>query len=277
MRTWTKDRAPKKAESSPGSRTGISATLKTAAQIALASIAVFLVAGILPASPSEAYANSAEPPGLTVLVPFPTEDLSLTIQLAGNDMSEEISSGKGHKMWEGHYYFWTHGLPMSSLEGAVLLVQSGEKAFEIPLPDDAYGNYNILLTLDYKNETLTAGQPALRQPLLISMRVILTLLIEGLIFLAFGYRKMASWITFLIVNLLTQGALNIILSGGPYYYDGYLLLVLFACESFIILIEVLAFALILREHKKERAVLFAVAANVASFVLGGLLITLFPI
>ena len=36
----------------------------------------------------------------------------------------------------------------------------------------------------------------------------MTLLIEGALFFAFGFRKKLSWVLFIIINLITQGLLN---------------------------------------------------------------------
>ena len=65
--------------------------------------------------------------------------------------------------------------------------------------------------LDLQSRTLTAGQPWWRQPLLVFLRVALTLLLEGIVFFLFGYRQKRSWILFFLVNGLTQLFVNLLL------------------------------------------------------------------
>lgn len=224
-----------------------------------------------------AHANSAEPPGLTVIASFPPDDLTLSIRFADGSLVNAVPLEKETKVWEAYYrfFYWMTEGTRPSLEGAMLVVQSSEKTFECPLPASAFGLYNNLITLDFANESVAAGQSPVRSFLLISMRVILTLLIEGLIFYALGYRSKASWITFIAVNLLTQGALNMALSGPN--LGSYWILAFAFYEMIIFIAEAVAFALILKEQKKGRAIAHALTANLASLILGGLLISQLPI
>ena len=72
------------------------------------------------------------------------------------------------------------------------------------LNQDTGAYYNNLCVLDLQSRTLTAGQPWWRQPLLVFLRVALTLLLEGIVFFLFGYRQKRSWILFFLANGLTQ-------------------------------------------------------------------------
>lgn len=232
---------------------------------------------ILAALTPAALANSAEPPGLTIIVSFPPGDLSLSIRFADGSTTNAVQLQKEQKAWESYYRFF-YGMVAStrpSLEGATLIVQSSENTFECLLPESSFSQYNNLLTLDVENQSITEGQSSARLFLLVSMRVILTLLIEGLIFFAFGYRNKVSWIAFVVINLITQGVLNALLTGpnlGSYWIFGF-----FLYEIIIFIVEITAFALILKEHKKGRAVHYALTANFASLFLGGVLISYLPI
>jgi len=223
------------------------------------------------------YANSAEPPCLTVIVSFPPDDLNLSIRFADGNETDAILLKKEQKAWETYYRFF-YGMAntsKASIKDAILIVNSSEKSFEYPLPTSTFKQYNNLLTLDIKNENISVGQQPFRSALLIAMRVTLTLLIEGMIFFIFGYRKKSSWITFLCVNLFTQGALNILLSGPN--LTSYWIFGLAFYEIIIFIAEAILFAAILKEYKKGRAVTYALVANIISLLLGCILISSLPV
>lgn len=192
-------------------------------------------------------------------------------------MTNAVQLQKEKKAWESYYRFF-YGMVASanpSLEGATLIVQSSENNFECLLPESSFSQYNNLLTLNVENQSITEGQSPARLFLLISMRVILTLIIEGLIFFAFRYRNKMNWIAFIVINLITQGILNALLTGpnlGSYWIFGFVFY-----EIIIFIAEIIAFALILKGHKKSRAVVYALTANFASLILGGVLISYLPI
>ena len=236
---------------------------------------VFLMSVIL--APM-AFPNAAEPPNLIVIVSFPPDDLTLSIRFADGSMTNAIQLYKEQKVWEAYYRFFHRMVEpeKSSFKGAALIAQSNEKNFECLLPESAFKKYNNLLTLNVVNESITEYQSSQARSLfLVSVRVILTLLIEGLIFFGFGYRNKESWIAFIVVNLLTQGALNMIFAGpilGHYWFIGFAF-----CEIVIFIVEMVTFALILKEHKKGRAIVYALTANWASLILGSILITSLPV
>ena len=181
---------------------------------------ILLALAITLAFPLTASANSAEPPTMVVMVMNAPEDL--TVELEIPDLTDEyIYVQKISKMWEQYFRIYYHGTK-ENLENARLLVSSSEKSFSCELPPMSEYNvysYNTLLYLDFDAETLTIGQPAYREPLLIALRVSLTLIFEGLVFFLLGFRKKSSWIAFLIINLLTQGWLNISIAGASIQSD----------------------------------------------------------
>lgn len=222
-----------------------------------------------------ALANSAEPPSLTVLVSNPPDDLSMTLQFSDGSNQEPIQLKKSTKGWEAYYRFFNSSLPGGSRErDAVLTVSFGEDRLEFPLSKDDFA-YSSLMTLNLDAGTLTRGQPAWRVPLLVALRVVSTLLIEGLVFFLFQYRERRSWVVFLVVNLVTQTALNMSITGPQ--YTGYWLIGYVLGEVLVFAAEITAFTLLLREFKRGRAALCAVAANAASLIIGGALITYLPI
>jgi hypothetical protein len=161
------------------------------------------------------------------------------------------------------------------LENAVLVVESSEQSFQISLPTETFKTYNNLLTLNIDAETLIIGQSPLRVPILIAMRVVLTLFIEGIVFYLFGYRKKRSWLIFFAINLITQGGLNAMITGpgiGSYWMIGFIFV-----EIVILIVEMILFISLVKEHKKSRAAIYTIIANLASLVLGGILISYLPV
>jgi len=248
--------------------------MKTGRRFILAFIVVML---LIIASPAVIYANSAEPPRFTIIVQNPPEDLTLSLQLINGNQSETIELSKEQQAWEAYYSFYYRMLSNRNYDysDAVLIAESSSLSFECPLPDETYEMYNNLLTLDLNSKTLKAGQPPFRVPILVSLRVALTLIIEGFVFFLFGYREKRSWLAFIIINLITQTFLNAMITGpgiGSYWIYAYVFL-----EIFVFIAEMIAFANIVRERSKLINALYAFAANLASLVLGGIIITYLPV
>ena len=97
-----------------------------------------------------------------------------------------------------------------------------------------------------------------------------TLIVEGLLLWLFGFRARRDWMVFLIVNLVTQAGLHLwiasdLVSVGshPLYY-----LMLLVAEVPILLVELIAYVFLLKEHSGLRRAAYAACANVASYALG---------
>lgn len=132
------------------------------------------------------------------------------------------------------------------------------------------------LIYDWPANTLTYATPS---PLFWAAQLlstlIPTLIIEGLLLLAFGYRTKRSWAVFLIVNAATQIGLHMFCAASDatmstiaeswFYYAVFLL-----PELVIWVVEAIAYALLLREreYSRWRAVGYAFAANIASYLAG---------
>ena len=219
-------------------------------------------------------ANSAEPPSFTLIVNGAPSDLKVSIETA-DGLTVPLS--KTFTAWETYFKFFYSDLPENhshELDGMSLLLESGGVIGKAPLPGETFKSYNNLLTFDWKSQTLTVGQPVWRVPLLVAMRVVLTLLVEGLVFFIFGYRTRRSWTIFAAVNLITQTLLNLTITGPElmgYWVIGFLL-----AEAVIFIAESLTFRALLSEHK-GRAVTCAYIANAASVVVGTLVISYLPV
>ncbi len=108
----------------------------------------------------------------------------------------------------------------------------------------------------------------------IVISILLTIAIEGVILLAFGYRKITSFLKMLYVNLGTQALLyTAIMLGGLYGgFFGYFGILILG-EAIVLVVEVILYALLLREITKGRAMMYAMVANVTSLVIGLISVT----
>lgn len=222
--------------------------------------------------PSSVFANAGEPAGIIVIVNNPPEDLAISITTPDSNVQGDFKK----TAWEGYYIFYTGdycpSMSMPHPKGfkSKLNVKYANKFLEFPL-DNVCDEYKNLLTLNLSKGTLDKGTYPMRTFLLIFMRIAITLLIEGFIFLVFGFRSKKSWLIFLTVNLITQVFLNtlllfnpIVIVNGDYGFIANLLLgeiVVFATELF-------AIAYLIKEHSSFRVFFCALIANFISLFVG---------
>ena len=230
-------------------------------------IVLFSVFCILPIS---VYANSAEPPALIVIIKNAPADVSVSI-ISDSSVQE---GRKTHTAWETYYSFYQRELDNDS--AIELKVYGNGTSYDQTVDKQYLNGYNSIITLDFTTQNITEGKLLSRSILLVSMRVVFTLVIEGAVFFLFGFRKKHSWLVFLIMNLLTQGTLNIVLNGiSP--FASYRILNLLFMEFWIFIAETLAALAFIKEHRKLRRVSYVLAANLLSLVLGSYLITVLPV
>ena len=218
---------------------------------------------------SISFGNSAEPPSIVIIVPNAPKDLEISI----GSIDTYKEAGKIDKFIETYYTFYSRDLKMTA--DYTFKINTGDINFDITLVKPV--NYhNNIFTLDLDNQTLTPGKLLSRSVILISLRIILTLIIEAIIFWLYGFRQKKSWIAFLVINLLTQGALNIWLNGFT-PLQSYLIFSLIFAEFFIFIAEILLFQVFINEQRKSDRVLYVLVANTLSLIAGGYIITILPI
>lgn len=187
----------------------------------------------------------------------------LSVPVSGDIRSNDSQNGNPV------YRFGYTGLPG---EFKLVAATADEaKLSELFIRDRFYTN----AVYDWEANTLTYVTPT---PLFwgaqLASTLIPTLIVEGLILYLFGYRAKRSWAVFLIVNVVTQIGLHLALSGSaPMYAMSehwlfYTLLLFF--EVVVWVIEAIAYAILLREqeYSQWRAVGYAFAANIASYLAG---------
>ena len=240
------------------------------------------------------FANSAEPPCLTIVVVSAPDDLELSLVDEGGAEAYQLRKRQFVRGWETYFRFTYSHVTIPGKESEAedvdlsklrLAVTTGGNTTLLELPDQTFAQYNNVLLLDLSElkqfpdalpaqYMLRSELYAGRMVLIIGMRVALTLLIEGVLFWVFGYREKHSWGVFLCFNAMTQLALNLILGGAT--MDSYILFGYYLLEAAIVVFEALAYWNTLKE-KRGRSIPYAMCANAASLVIGALMIENLPL
>ena len=107
-------------------------------------------------------------------------------------------------------------------------------------------------TVDWAARTANAPSPAMAYALQFLCTLLPTLLIEGLLLFAFGYRSKRSWLVFLLVNLVTQGGFAVYLAVTVLNHgvSGWSLIFYIPIEVIITLVELLLYRRLLTEKNK---------------------------
>lgn len=108
----------------------------------------------------------------------------------------------------------------------------------------------------------------------LAARIVLTIILELVIALLFGYRRKKQFAFIAVVNIITQIGLNVLLNiinynQGQWSFTFFYVLL----EMAIIVVEAVLFAALMQKfsdapQKKGKAIGYAFAANIASFALG---------
>lgn len=240
---------------------------KTGKRLILVMVLCMLIISILPIIAS---ANSAEPPSLVILINNPPDDLSIVL-VSNKNQPEAVVR---RVAWEGYYVFYKRD--MQSGEKYTFKVTTNGESFECTL-DTPLKRYNNVVTLDLSNRELTSGIYPFRSVLLVSIRLLLTLLFEGIVFWLFRFRQKRSWLIFLVINIVTQGILNTWLNSGGSPMPSYLIFSLIIGEVFVFAFEMITFPIFIKEHKKSYILIYAFIANLVSLIAGGYFISVLPV
>lgn len=224
---------------------------------------VFMVIFIL-VNTVTVYANSAEPPTITVLIEEGPDDLELVF-ITEHDEIYARASRRGSTRY---FYLGFHEITKDPVTSMKFISQEGtfEKTFDNPL------DYNTLFRLDFDKQSLKRGKGLLRSIKLISIRLVLTLLIEGCVFYLFAFREDESVMAFILINLVTQGLLNLWINTVQPGDLSHVVMILIISELLIIVAEIIAFNKYIDEHSSLRTTLYVVTANMASLFLGFMII-----
>ena len=214
------------------------------------------------------YGNAAEPPSLMIIVANAPEDLEISIGKDDTYTDAKVIV----KVIEKYYYFYYRDT--KEISDYILNVKTNNLEYEVSFEKPLYSYQNIY-SLNLDSQTLIPGKSMSRSITLVSMRIIITLIIEGIVFWLFAFRQRRSWKIFLIINLITQGALNIWIN-SLFPIQSYLFIGLIFLELLILIAESIVILLKIKEHRKGRKLLYVISANLLSLVAGGYILTILP-
>lgn len=180
----------------------------------------------------------------------------------GDLIGEPVGSTRLH-------IFGYHGVP--DTYRIILVTKSGESWVSGVLHR---ATLQSSATVDWAAKTAAAPSAGVAYALQFLCMLLPTLLIEGALLFSFGYRSRRSWLVFLLVNLVTQGgfALYLAVTVLNHGVSGWSLLFYLPIELIITVVESLLYRRLLTERSWERAVGYAIVANVCSATVGLLLI-----
>ena len=133
-------------------------------------------------------------------------------------------------------------------------------------------------TIDFDYESGIAEEKEVASSILLQFLITfsLTLIIEGLILIAFRFSFKKYWLLVLLVNLLTQIILTMAISLAMLAAGFFLaILVYFLVEILILITESVIYGFTLKQHKTGRRVLYALSANIVSFIVGFIIMLAF--
>lgn len=253
----------------------------------LACCALLLLFGMFPVRVSAIGGGAYHPPNITLLCYHAPEDLEAFIELhkEGKDLTAPME--KDSRVGETVFRLYRAGVygvkawfgNDEDFQDAALIFKTGGKELRIPIDAEKLtpGGREDVLTYSFKDGELKVGLPSWRTPALFGIRLLILLLLKGLILFLYGYRQLRSWLSFLGVNLLTMGAVNYVVRGWlnvdmanvyPLFFVGLLLVLLF---------ELLSLVVLLSEYVRNKAVSYAVTANLAGFVAIFMMLSFLPV
>lgn len=135
--------------------------------------------------------------------------------------------------------------------------------------------YQQVFSLDFADMTVVTSQsPAKSYLIQFASTFFPTLIIEFLLLFAFGLSPKKYWWAVIAVNLATQLLLTSVIACNPgIMYSGFIFLFVML-ELLITVIEAVAYVIIMKKERLWKRIVYAVTANVASAVIGGILLTI---
>ena len=166
----------------------------------------------------------------------------------------------------GVHQFSYHGVPWTY---RVLMVTQNGEVYLSDVQERTVLQSSI--TVDWATGTISAPPTWVGYLLQFAATFLPTLFLEALILVFMGLtQERRNWIPFLLVNFITQGALAAWCS-ATFLRNGFgimFMLLFVPAELFITAVETLVYRRFLAHRSRSRAVIYGIAANVASAVLG---------
>ncbi len=174
------------------------------------------------------------------------------------NMSEEMT-GKGTFAWT--YY------PPESFKVAVYSVKEGRLYLSDICKREAFDSYFHARIKD--GQLLIEEESHLGKTLFKTLlRALVTVAVELALAYLFGYRSKKHILSILIVNLISQTALNVFLMLGDYFGGMLVWMILFPIgEIAVIVLEMILYIALLRKEKKGKLIFYVFLANLLSAAL----------
>lgn len=138
--------------------------------------------------------------------------------------------------------------------------------------------FNSTVFFDYNTSRLVESSMLLSYILQFISTCLATLIIEGIILILFRFSIKQNYKPFIIINVITQILLTIIVFSAMYTNGAFAAIFMYIpFELMILIAEGIMFGKYLRQHSKLRRVMFAITANVASFILGFAVMLFYPL
>lgn len=208
------------------------------------------------------------PPSFIIIVPKASTDLEMSL------IPENINPYlRKDTVFESYFCFASNHF--QSINNS-LRVTSSQKTFEITIESPLKPNSNIF-TLDMENQTLTSRDNTSRSARLVFLMIFIFLILGAIIFYLFSFRGKKSWMMFLIISLITQGALIIPINEtfNPIY--NFMGIQLIIGELLIFAVEAIAFSYLVAEHSLARKTLFVATSNFLILIAGSYLGNILPL
>lgn len=163
-----------------------------------------------------------------------------------------------------------HGMDTPKIFRILIVTKSGETWVSEPMKREVMQS---AVTVDWAKGTARMSPKWAAFTIQLLSTLIPTLVIEGLILLAFGLSSKRNWLVFLIVNLATQGILSAVLANGLiqrefFYVMSFALLLMIPIEILIAVVEANIYKSKFCGCTKRRAFWYGIAANAASYASG---------
>ena len=166
----------------------------------------------------------------------------------------------------GVHHFSYHGVPWTY---RILMVSQNGEVYLSDVQERTVLQSSV--TVDWATQTISAPPTWVGYLLQFAATFLPTLFLEALILVFMGLtQERRNWIPFLLVNLITQGALAAWCS-DTFMREGFgimFMLLFVPAEVIITLVETLVYRRFLAHRSRSRVLVYGVAANVASAVLG---------
>jgi len=223
-------------------------------------------------APRISYAWSPSPYTFTFVFVNPPDDLEIT---PISELEERYSLRRRTRLWETRFTFTISYHRELRHEGEISFQLSSEQHEEFVIILPVEPPWRVVVYVDLTAQTFTVSPPAWRNVAIIIGWVVPLILLEILLFFAFGYRKKESWKLFAIENSIAQGFFVGVLILSSFYIlrgrtlDGFLFfLLIVAVRSAKLITESIMYPLMAKEHSRGRGVGYALTVNsLACFVL----------